>query len=115
MSRNLDLAISELDYEDDENLVKTINNWYKLESDRKQLRAMAWSQAIHFLAGNQWIQYNNREQRFDTIPVTERNQHLDRPVTNHFARWMIINASGFTNKPSISIEPNSKDPQDNTS
>ena len=116
MSQSLDLSISELeDVEDnDKELVNIINGWYKNESDRKQLRAMGWSQAIHYLAGNQWIQYNTRENRFDSIPITDRNRHLDRPVTNHFARWIKINASGYTNKPSISIEANTEDSEDKT-
>lgn len=115
---DLDLEISDLDPSSAnyaEELVGKINSWSEGDINRKNLRAASWSQAIHFLIGNQWLQYNAHEYRWDVIPYTEANKNIDRPVTNHTLRWVTANAAGFTSKPSFIVEPNSDDPSDKTS
>lgn len=112
---DLDLEISNLDENDEQAIVGKINSWSQSDINRKNLRAASWSQAIHFLIGNQWLQYNAHEYRWDIIPYTEANKNIDRPVTNHTLRWVTANAAGFTSTPNFIIEPNSDDPNDKTS
>jgi hypothetical protein len=111
---DLDLEISDLDPTNQEAIVGKIESWAQTDINRKNLRAASWSQAIHFLIGNQWLQYNAHEYRWDVIPYTEANKNIDRPVTNHTLRWVTANAAGFTNKPNFIIEPNSDEPTDKT-
>jgi len=110
---NLDLVLADLD-NNHKQIADTVHNWYVREADDKFTRAVTWSQALHFLMGNQWLTFNTNDRRWNTIPITEDNQHIDRPTTNHINRWTRINVSGFTNKPNTSIEPNSDEPEDKT-
>jgi len=114
MSFGYDLVLSDLDGKDDNGLVSEIDNWYKRDTERRNERAINWSQSVNFLMGNQWIQYNAHHHRFDTIPTTSRNRMIDRPTTNHVNRWVRTNSASFTQKPITSIEPNSGEPKDRT-
>lgn len=114
MAGDLDIEIADLDPTNHEAIVGKIDSWSDSDINRKNLRAASWSQAIHFLIGNQWLQYNAHEYRWDIIPYTEANRNIDRPVTNHILRWVTANAAGFTNTPNFIVEPNSDDPSDKT-
>ena len=91
-----------------------INGWLQKDIFRKRERAVNWSEALNFLAGNQWIRYSERSCHWEPIPYTDQNRVIDRPVTNHLLRWIIVNMSGFTCTPSSIVEPNSDDPSDKT-
>ena len=91
-----------------------VNSWLAKDMLRKRERCVNWSEALNFLAGNQWIRFSERSYHWEPIPYTDANKVIDRPVTNHFLRWIIVNASGFTCTPSRIVEPNSDDPSDKT-
>jgi len=116
---SLDLKISDLESlaeDDKKNLMipGIINNWLSKDTLRKKERCQNWSESLNFLAGNQWIRFAERSAHWEPIPYTDANKVIDRPVTNHLLRWIIVNASGFTCTPSRVVEPNSDAPEDKT-
>ena len=111
---SIEMDFLKTDWESPGALVSKINSWVDLDIHRRQERAMNWSEAINFYAGNQWIIYNAKDWRWESVPITDSNRFIDRPVTNHLLRWITINLSGFTSKPTYSVEPNSDDVRDKT-
>ena len=91
-----------------------ISGWVQKDIFRKRERTVNWSEALNFLAGNQWIRFSERSYHWEPITYTDQNRVIDRPVTNHLLRWIIVNLSGFTCTPSRIVEPNSDQPQDKT-
>ncbi len=82
---------------------------------RRFERSQAWSEAVHFYAGNQWIRYVQYQHRFEMIPTTDANRAIERPVTNYFLKWILTNVAGLSNQPILIVEPNTENPQDKTS
>jgi hypothetical protein len=111
---SVDFKIEQADLNNPSQIAKIVNQFMEADVHRKTERCMNWSEAINFLAGNQWISYSQREYRWEIIPMTDSNKFIDRPVTNHFLRWIIMNVSGFTSRPSMIVDPNSEDPEDKT-
>lgn len=111
---SIDFALEQTDLNNPAKIAQLINSWVDQDFHRKMERCMNWSEAINFLAGNQWITYSQREYRWEIIPMTDSNKFIDRPVTNHFLRWVIMNVSGFTSRPTLIVDPNSEDPEDKT-
>ena len=112
-----DISISEIDSaaEDGQTqLVGLINTWWIQDSDQRLQRAAVWQQNIHFLAGDQWLRWNVTYNRWQSIPWTQSNHSIDRPVANYILVYTNSNASSFTGKPTLSIDPNSDDPRDKT-
>lgn len=115
MSESLDIDLKQLEKaESEEQIVSIVNNWHGNDINRKQERAAGWSQALHYAAGDQWIRYNQREHRWEAIPYTDANKNIERPVTNHFLRWIVVNSSGFTSRPEMVVDANSDEPADKT-
>jgi len=111
---SFDVKIEQADLTNPSQIAKITNDFLESDIHRHMERCMNWSESINFLAGNQWISYSQREYRWEIIPMTDSNKFIDRPVTNHFMRWIILNVSGFTSQPVIIIDPNSDDPEDKT-
>jgi hypothetical protein len=112
----VDLRLNESDLEHPESIAKCVNDWLFSDISRRFERSQNWSESVHFFAGNQWVKYVAHTQRFETIPITDSNRMIERPVTNYFLRWIIVNTSGFTNKPIMIVDPaNSDDPKAKTS
>lgn len=115
MSMDYDIALSEVDAATEpDKLVGLITTWYDQNSMSKMARAVVWQQNIHFLAGDQWLRWNTANNRWAAMPLTNVNQMIDRPVSNYILVYTNANASGFTGKPQLSIDPNSDDPRDKT-
>jgi len=117
-SQDLYAQIEKLDLSqenDRKSLIGIIDTWSDDDVESKNERAAVWAQNIHYLIGDQWIRYNDHIHRWETIPYTDANRNIDRPVTNHMLRWVTVNASGFTSRPSIQVEPNSEEQEDKTS
>lgn len=118
MTQDLDIELSRIDINSDNYQSETLavlNRWHEDDEQRRTERAAAWSQSINFLLGNQWIQFNERTRHYETIPYTDANKNIDRPVTNHLLRWVITNLAGFTAEPTTTVDPNSDEPSDKTS
>lgn len=112
---DFDIAISEIDSEKEpDKLVGIIKQWYERDTAQRFLRASVWSQNIHFLAGDQWLRWNNAERRWTSIPWTAANGTIDRPVANYILVYVNSNLSAFTQQPVMVISPNSDDPRDKT-
>jgi len=114
VSAQIDLRLSEADLKDPSSIVSILNSWTESDIHNREERIKAFSEAINFFVGNQWIRYNQREHRFEPIPVTDSNRIIDRPVTNHILRWVTAAVSRFTNRPSIIVDPNSEEMADKT-
>lgn len=115
MSSQIDIRLSEADLQNPDAVVGIINSWAQTDQHNRTERVKAWSEAINFFAGNQWIRYNERSHRFEPIPVTDSNRIIDRPVSNHIYRWVMANVSRFTNRPTVIVDPNSEEQIDKTS
>lgn len=96
-------------------MATAINAWLTADVNRRFERCQAWSEAIHFYHGNQWIRYVQHQYRFESIPLTDANRTIERPVTNYFWKWILTNVAGLSNKPELIVEPASEDPQQKTS
>ncbi|MCG3177333.1 MAG: hypothetical protein MOGMAGMI_02305 [Candidatus Omnitrophica bacterium] len=113
---DFDIALSQLDGATQADaIVKLVNEWYDMEGQNRLMRAAVWMQNIHFLAGDQWLRWNDQQKRWASIPVTQANRSIDRPVSNYILVYTNTNASTFTNKPTMSVDQNSEDPRDKTS
>lgn len=113
---DFDIAISQLDGATQaDQIVKLVNEWYEMEGQNRMLRAAVWMQNIHFLAGDQWLRWNDQQKRWTAIPYTQANRSIDRPVANYILVYTNTNASTFTGKPTMSVDQNSEDPRDKTS
>lgn len=93
-------------------LLTAVNDWVLNDNQDKVARAINWEMALRFMAGDQWLQYNLATNRLDSIPYTGNQRNIDRPVTNHYLRWIITNVSTFSSAPHITIDANSESPQD---
>lgn len=118
MTNDLDIEINQIDLSDPidahSKIAGIVNRWHLDDQNRKVARAASWQQSVNFLVGNQWLQYNQTTRHYETIPYTDANKNIDRPVTNHTLRWVVTVLSGFTSKPETIIDPNSDEPQDKT-
>lgn len=111
----VDLVLKESDLEDPQSIAKCLTDWLIADINRRFERSQAWSEACHFFAGNQWIKYVQYQHRFEQIPVTDANRAIERPVTNYFAKWIVTNIAGFSNRPQMVIDPVTDSPKDKTS
>lgn len=114
MGNQIDIQLSEADLKDPESIVKILGSWLQSDTNQREERVKAWSEALNFYAGNQWISYNPRAHRFEPIPVTDANKIIDRPVDNHILRWVVGHVSRFTNRPTKIVDPNSEEMSDKT-
>ena len=114
-SSNIDLILKESDLEAPESIAKCLNEWLLADVQRRYDRAQNWSEGCHFYAGNQWIRYSTFQHRFESIPVTDANRAIERPVTNYFMSWITTNVAGFSNRPQMVVDPVTDNPSDKTS
>lgn len=117
-TQDVDISIAEIDAATEEGqtgLVGVINTWWELDTNQRLQRAAVWQQNLHFLSGDQWLRWNVTYNRWQSIPWSQSNQSIDRPVSNYILVFVNANAATFTGKPAIHIEPNSDDPRDKTS
>lgn len=115
MSAQIDIQLSEADLSSPQKIAGIIDSWMDSDIHRRTDRVKAWSEALNFYAGNQWITYNDRSNRWQPIANNDATKIIDRPVTNHILRWVMSSVSRFTNKPSIIVDSNSDDMRDKTS
>lgn len=115
MSGSVDIRLTDANLSKPDSIVGIIKEWQDADTDNRVYRQKQWQENLNFFAGNQWIRWSDRDHRFESIPITDSNRAIERPVTNHVMRWVNANVSRFTSKPSVIIDPNSDDMQDKTS
>lgn len=109
---DIDVTLSKIKDSQEDKLVAAVNQMYEADVHNKNLRSANWSQNAHFYAGDQWIKFSEVDRQWKSIPVTRLNKAIDRPISNYTLVFTNINASSFTNRPIITIDPNSDDPRD---
>lgn len=93
-------------------LISAVKEWCSGSQRDNISRAINWETSLRFFAGDQWLRYNQAVRRLESIPYSQNQENIERPVTNHFLRWIVSSASMFSNRPHITIDPNSEEPSD---
>jgi hypothetical protein len=76
-------------------------------------KAKEWDEALRFFMGQQHIQYSNVGKTWESIPKTQANSWMPRPIANYIAPSIMTIGSLLTRqKPTATISPNSEDEKD---